>query len=139
MTRNGWHRMGLALSMLWLLFLAGVGWASYTRQGGGYFVETFPGQDVSAAPTTLDRCTQVDPEPPAKSDGEGHHDAQGHFCTNAHFIPAEYHIARTPDQHRIRWQRWLFCAFVPLALAWALACLLIFCFRRVAAGSRKEP
>lgn len=138
MRLNRWRRMGMLLSVLWLLFLAGLGWASYTRQGGGYFVETFPGQDVSAAPTTPDWCTQVDPEPPAKPDGEGHHDAYGHFCTDAHFIPGEYRIARTPDQHHIMWKRWLFFAFVPLVAAWALTYLLIICFRWLAAGFRKN-
>lgn len=149
MRLNGWNRIGIVLSILWVLFLAGVGWVSYAKGGGGYFVETIPGQDVSAALGTPDRCIQVDPEPPAKPEGEGysifevlqqggHHDAQGHYCTDAHFIAGEpARVVRTPDQHRFLWPGWLFCAFVPLVMIWVLAYLLAFCFRWIAAGFRK--
>lgn len=148
MRLHGWQRIGVVLSALWLLFLAGIGWAGYALHGGGYFIETLPGQDVSAASGMPDRCTQVDPEPPAKPDGERypnfevlhqHHDAQGHFCTDAHFIPGEpERIVRTPDQHRFMWHGWMFYAFVPLVVAWVLAYLLVFGFRWVAARFRKE-
>ena len=144
----GWQRIGPVLSVVWLLFLAGVGVAGYVGHDGGYFVETTPGQDVSAAWGRLDQCTQKDPELPAKRDGEGHagvevlhghRDAQGRFCTDAHFIPGELiRVARTPDQHHFMLYRWLFCVFAPLAAAWFLAYLLIFCFRWVTTGFRKE-
>lgn len=143
---NGWQRIGIVLSVLWALLLATAGLT------GSQFIEAIPGQDVSAPPVMPARCTQVDPEPPAKPEAEGkrhsifdelmqggHHDAQGRYCTDAHFIPSESaRVVRTPDQHHFLWIKWLFYTFGPIVAVWLLAYVLVRCFRWVAAGFRSK-
>lgn len=128
---NGWQRIGVVLSSLWLLFLLWLVWASYQQtlvRGHSYFVEMIPAHEVIVDPGTPDRCMQEDPVYIV-------HDSSGRYCTWEHFkagIPPRRE--QLPDQYRLLWSRFLACLLLP----WGLVCMLVWCFRWIVEGFRRE-
>jgi len=62
---NGWQRIGVVLTVLWLLFVFARGLIGYVNldTGSGPFIDTVPGHVMVVKKGTEGRCTQIDPGP----------------------------------------------------------------------------
>lgn len=144
---NGWQRIGVVLSALWLMTFLGWGLSNYLF-GKGAFVETIPGEMVVIKKGTDGYCTQVDPEPinsPEVSHAEsgwgpsipdGRRDSAGRYCLPSHYI--EGTPAVTQQKEQFLFFGWLIVAFVPLFLAWLLSYACVFCVGWIAAGFKRS-
>ncbi len=107
---NGWQRIGVALSVVWILSVSGCGALEYVQEGKPtyFFVDTVMVQLPPA--TNLDR--------PDRS------------------LSHEEVFGRA-DRH-FRVDRLIVILLVPVVLFWALAYVCIFVVRWVAAGFKKN-
>lgn len=120
---NGWQRIGVVLTGLWLafmLFQGAVGYANLER-GDGPFVEIVKGKEP--------HCSAPAPESLPDKKTFSFEDAWG--CAPGALVEG------TPDTHRFMWSALLASALVPALLAWALAYASIAVIRWVAQGFRK--
>ena len=88
---NGWQRIGVVLSALWLFVFLFWGLNDYLN-GRGAFVQTIPGETVIVKKGTAGHCAQTDPAP-ASTAGRSifdsldeHTDEDGRFCLTPHFV-----------------------------------------------------
>lgn len=118
---NGWKRVGIVLSCLWLAFVLLIGVESFARiQAGGVgeFVSTVQGRDAI--------CTK--PVSGSGTDGATFTFEEALGCAPGALIEA------TPDTRHFRLGYFALALFAPVLLAWALAYIAVAVVRWVATG-----
>lgn len=128
MRTGRWTILSIALTALWLLYIAGLGWLCYYHGRSGYFIDVYPGEAVSFPGAMPERCIQ---DAPGATDARTENaQSLGHDCPGGHvFAAEEAHVTWLPQRYRVRWLRWLFWALAPVVAVWSLAYLVKKCVR----------
>ena len=108
---NGWQRIGVVISVVWVLSVGGCGALEQVREGHStyYFVDTV-----------------IVPVPPVKELNR-----PGRLLSDEEFLGLR-------TEHHFRVDRLIAAMLVPVALFWVLAYACVFVVRWVAAGFRKN-
>lgn len=143
---NGWHRIGVVLSVLWLLLVFACGLIGYTNleTGHGPFVETIPGQTIVLKKGIKGRCTQVNTKKPATYKGglfdlRSLESPEHQNCAPGHYIKATPDVTRQlPSQHIFQFVDMLLVAIIPPVLVWLLLLITVAVVRWIANGFRPK-
>lgn len=132
-----WTILSIALTAVWLLYIAGLGQLSYFHGKSGHFIDVYPGETVSFPGAMPERCIQGAPKPTdAKTENAR---SKGHDCSDGRALAAEEtHATRLPQRYRVHWISWLFWALAPVVSIWFLAYMVKICLRLAARRRRSS-
>ena len=142
---NGWQRIGVVLTTLWLLFVAGAGVVGYSRleTGRGPFVLTISGDELVVAKGTNNRCTKKATDEDLRGDPETHEiafEVAVANCSPGHLLYGKPDVKlQLPAQHRLRIDDMVLAAFLPPVVAWILIYGAVVITRWIAIGFRQRP
>jgi flagellar biogenesis protein FliO len=117
---NGWQRIGVVLSVLWLVVFLIWGLNDSLNGRGSFFVDT-PDQIAIAKVG----CHEVPPTPAEASKGWG----PGYEC------PPNTEL---PERHQFNTAGFWFVVIAPLLIAWLLVYACVFCVRWIAKGFKQK-
>lgn len=132
---NGWQRIGVVLTGLWLVFilcLGVVGFANF-ETGRGPFVETIKGKGARFVlpPRAPDFISD---KQMARLEKDAHSGERIPTWEESSPITSGTLVEATPDQHRFMWEALAAAAAIPPVLAWLLVCVLVTVVRWIAQG-----
>lgn len=136
---NGWQRIGVVLSALWLLFVLFVGVSNLLNEGG-VFVQYTPSETVIVKRGTPGECTTVlAPSSTASLTLDEflneQTDGKGRNCLRSNYIAGIPDVTRqTPARHEFLTGFFLFWLFAPPLFVWLLVYALVFSVRWIARG-----
>ncbi len=127
---NGWERIGLVISVIWLAYVLFLGALGLTGQAP--FGSITKGKESTSY--TPAQCSAPWPER-APGDSISLSEAMG-ACPpgSTEISPAKREVTSTPDVREFFFGRLLFAAIVPLLVFWFLAYASVRTFKWVAAG-----
>lgn len=146
---NGWQRIGVVLTALWLIFVFSLGAIGYLslERGHGPFVLTIHGDVVVIKKGTESRCTQKAPEKRINPDpvtgtipfGDVLPLSNTAGCMPGHYIEGTPDVTRKlPDKHDFQYADMLGTAIIPPVVAWILIYIAVVVIRWVMEGFRRE-
>ena len=114
---NGWQRIGVVLSLLWVIFVCGLGGYEYIQGPSDmhYFIGTVKADATSAPAKNSDKPKGGKPR-----------------------ILSFEEFAGPPAIRTFMFGRFITALIVPLVFGWVIAYLCIFVVRWVAAGFKKK-
>ncbi|MFA6985391.1 MAG: hypothetical protein WC213_04215 [Arenimonas sp.] len=119
---NGWQRIGTALTVLWLAYMAFIGVMAHPNLGNG------GAPFVRFTPAVAEICTDADPLPDKKE--YSFDEAFG--CNGGKITPA------IPERRQFLWAPFAIVALAPPLAAWLLVYALIFVIRWIVEGFRRK-
>ena len=125
---NGWQRIGVVASVIWLCFVSFAAIDSL-NSGQGAFTHTIKGKDGY--------CLKHEPAKPRVSD-KNPPTAEEFFKQMGAVCLAENYVKATPDTTYFSWRSFLSMLLLPLVFGWFGAYLLIYVVRWVANGFRRS-
>jgi hypothetical protein len=137
---NGWKRIGVVLSTLWLMFVLASAYIAYINDDTtSMFITTTPEKVVVITKAVPGRCTKLEPAPTGTSIFASVPFAPGVYCPDGHYIKGTPAKSTTlPAQHRLATLVVLIAAIIPILLVWLLVQLLLVCIRWIVAGFRQS-
>ena len=132
---NGWQRIGVVLTALWLGYVLVLAASSTT--GTGLFGETIPGVTKTVVDPP-EKCPKNAPEHPPGDNTFSLAEAYG--CTKGveYYTPVERTIQVTPERHQFKYKNFAIAATLPPLLSWLFVYLLVWVVKWIAKGFRSR-